>query len=109
MCGIPLFLVGVLATAVSLFDAPDDTIERLGAGTVGVMGLVFGVGFLVLALPERWGVAGLLWRWCGWLVPVALLPFALILLSFPAQVADRSSRIGSGAVEAELTDALSST
>lgn len=51
MCGIPLLLVGVLATAVSLFDAPNDTIERLGAGTVGVMGLVFGVGFLVLALP----------------------------------------------------------
>ncbi len=74
MCGIPLLLVGVLATAVSLFDPPNDSIERLGAGTVGVMGLVFGVGFLVLALPERWGVAGVLWRWCGWLVPARSCP-----------------------------------
>lgn len=47
----------------------------------------------------------MLWRWCGWLVPVALLPFALILLSFPAQVADRSSRIGSSAA-AVLVGAL---
>ncbi len=35
----------------------------------------------------------------------ALLPFALILLSFPAQVADRGSRIGSSAA-AVLVGAL---
>ncbi|MEA2154557.1 MAG: hypothetical protein QOE11_697 [Solirubrobacteraceae bacterium] len=94
MCGIPLLITGVAATTVSILDPPADRFERLAAGCCAIMGLVFGIGFLSLVMPERWGAPGRLWRWCGWLIPLALLPFAVILLRDPATAADHSSRLG---------------
>lgn len=106
MCGIPLLLVGIAATAVSLFDPPEDHFERLSAAAVAIMCVVFGVGFITMALPERWGAGAKMWRWCGWLVPLAILPFAAILLRDPATAADHTSRIGSSAAAIAIALAM---
>jgi hypothetical protein len=93
MCGVPLLLVGIVATGVSLFNPPPQSSERVWAGLVGVMGIVFGSGFIAMLLPERWHVGSRLWRWCGWLVAVVLVGFAVILLRYPA-TADSSRAPG---------------
>jgi hypothetical protein len=97
MCGIPLLLVGLLATGVSLFHPPPDRVERLTAGACAVGGLIFGPGFLSLIMPARWDAPARLWRWCGWLVALAPVPFATVLLVYPTTSAQHSTRIGSRA------------
>jgi len=98
MCGVPLLLVGIVATGVSLFDPPPDHSERVWAGLVGVMGIVFGTGFIAMLAPERWRVGSRLWRWCGWLVPGVIVAFAVILVRYPTTAADSSLPGKAGAV-----------
>jgi hypothetical protein len=102
MCGLPLLLVGIVATGVSLFDPPPEHSERVWAGLVGVMGIVFGTGFLAMLLPERWRVGSRLWRWCGWLVAGVIVAFAVVLLRYPTTAQDARLPSRAGAVIAAL-------
>jgi hypothetical protein len=95
VCGIPCLLAGLAGTAAVLLNSPGDGFEWLAAGAVGIIGIVFGVGFITYALPERWGLAARLWRWGGWLAPLSIALFGALLLSHPATAAEHSSRIRS--------------
>jgi hypothetical protein len=104
VCGIPCLLAGLGGTAAFLLNSPGDGLEWLAAGAVGIMGLVFGAGFITYALPERWGLGARLWRWGGWLAPLSVALFGALLLRDPATAAEHSTRIRSsfGAVVTAL-------
>jgi hypothetical protein len=97
LCGGPLLLMGVVASYVSLFDRPSRSSEAAMAMVAAVMGLSFGVGFLVWLFPPEWGVARRLWRWAGWLPGLSLVGLGVVTVGDPVEAAEQSERIGSAA------------
>jgi hypothetical protein len=61
-------------------------------GAIGVVGVVFGLGLVLAALPSRWSVA--LWRRYGWLGPFVLVVSGVLALGYPFTPDARDNRLG---------------
>ena len=87
LLGPVLLLTGCLATFVAIFNPPAQDGEQAAVTGVGVLGLVAGVGFLSLALPEGWGAPGWLWKHLGWLGPLSIVPLGVTMMMFSEDAA----------------------
>ncbi len=91
MIGPIMLLVGCSATFVAIFDPPSQDSEQAAVTGVGFLGLIAGVGFLSLALPQRWGAPSWLWKHLGWLGPLSIVPLALMMMVFSEEAARQRS------------------
>ncbi len=82
-----MLLTGCVATSVAIFDPPSQDSEQAAVTGVGFLGLIAGVGFLSLALPQRWGAPSWLWKHLGWLAALSIVPLALMMMVFSEEAA----------------------